>query len=422
MKLSNLQNFYKTLGPGILFASTAIGVSHLVQSTRAGAEYGMNMIFIVLVANILKYPFFEFGSRYANATGTSLIDGYLKIGKWMLWLYLFITVLSMFFVCAAVGMVTAGFLDNLFGIHVLVENSLFVTTFFLFIVCVAILYFGNYSALDKLIKIMGSVMVLTTITAFILSVFREKVIISGFISPSIFQKEGLIFLIALIGWMPTAVDLSAWNSLWTVERIKETGYKPTLKETLSDFGFGYFVSTLLSVCFVYLGAKLLFGTGKIMPTGTTAFANEVVHIFTTSIGDWSYLLIASAAFTIMFGTCIAVFDGYSRAIQRVVILLKFKSTDNDKSNFWYRFTLILIAFVSFVIISNFGNNITSLVDFATSLSFVIAPIIAMVNYRLVSKKFLSETSTPPIWLHVLSWTGIIFLVGFTFVYIVFKLI
>ncbi len=33
-----LYRYRKTFGPGILFACTAIGVSHLVQSTRAGAE------------------------------------------------------------------------------------------------------------------------------------------------------------------------------------------------------------------------------------------------------------------------------------------------------------------------------------------------------------------------------------------------
>ena len=68
------KSLFKTLGPGLLFASTAIGVSHLVQSTRAGAEYGLIMLVFVLLATIFKYPFFEFGSRYANITGTNLLD------------------------------------------------------------------------------------------------------------------------------------------------------------------------------------------------------------------------------------------------------------------------------------------------------------------------------------------------------------
>ena len=83
----SISNFIKTLGPGILFASTAIGVSHLVQSTRAGAEYGFALIAFVIAANVFKYPFFEYGSRYANATGTTIIDGYNRIGKWMIWIF-----------------------------------------------------------------------------------------------------------------------------------------------------------------------------------------------------------------------------------------------------------------------------------------------------------------------------------------------
>ena len=74
--MNHLSWLQKTLGPGILFASTAIGVSHLVQSTRAGAAYGFGLLIFILIANTFKYPFFEFASRYASATGTSIIDGY----------------------------------------------------------------------------------------------------------------------------------------------------------------------------------------------------------------------------------------------------------------------------------------------------------------------------------------------------------
>ena len=53
-----MNRFFKILGPGILFASTAIGVSHLVQSTRAGAKFGFALVIFVLLYNILKFPFF----------------------------------------------------------------------------------------------------------------------------------------------------------------------------------------------------------------------------------------------------------------------------------------------------------------------------------------------------------------------------
>ena len=50
--------YLKKLGPGLLFAGAAIGVSHLVQSTKAGAEFGFGLIWALLLCNLFKYPFF----------------------------------------------------------------------------------------------------------------------------------------------------------------------------------------------------------------------------------------------------------------------------------------------------------------------------------------------------------------------------
>jgi Mn2+/Fe2+ NRAMP family transporter len=53
-----LSKFSKTAGPGILFASAAISVSHLVQSTRAGADFGLllarSLIVVLQFAENLK--------------------------------------------------------------------------------------------------------------------------------------------------------------------------------------------------------------------------------------------------------------------------------------------------------------------------------------------------------------------------------
>ena len=77
----------KNLGPGLLFAGAAIGVSHLVQSTRAGADFGLGLLWALLLVNLFKYPFFQFGPRYASATGESLLDGYKKMGNGILIAY-----------------------------------------------------------------------------------------------------------------------------------------------------------------------------------------------------------------------------------------------------------------------------------------------------------------------------------------------
>ena len=58
--IESLSKIIKISGPGLLFASTAIGVSHLIQSTRAGADFGLMIIGFVVLVSVLKYPFFEF--------------------------------------------------------------------------------------------------------------------------------------------------------------------------------------------------------------------------------------------------------------------------------------------------------------------------------------------------------------------------
>ena len=65
----------RALGPGILMASAAIGGSHLVVFTQAGALYGWQLALIIVLTNLFKYPFFRFSAHYTLDSGKSLIEG-----------------------------------------------------------------------------------------------------------------------------------------------------------------------------------------------------------------------------------------------------------------------------------------------------------------------------------------------------------
>ena len=412
-KLTKLGWLQKTLGPGILFASTAIGVSHLVQSTRAGANYGFGLLLFIIIANVFKYPFFEFGSRYANATETSIIHGYKKLGKWVLLSYLTITLISMFFIASAVGAVTSGFLQNLFNTsHIGILNHII-----LFTICGAILSLGKYNYLDSLIKVIGFTLLVSTLFAFILVLVKGPA--SDTLLPSIsYDKTDILFIIALMGWMPTAVDLSSWNSLWTLERIKQTKFKPSLKQTLFEFNLGYVFSAVLSLCFVTLGAYLMYGTDSTFSNSSSLFASQVIKLYTKSIGSWSYLIISIAGFSIMFGTCVAVFDGYARSASECIRLIKNKESQNKRH---YDILLWILITGSLAIIILFGNKLKQLVDLATTISFMIAPGVAIANYKLVLGPYLAKEQVPPKWLRVLSICGIVYLISFGLLFIYIKL-
>ena len=95
------------LGPGILMASAAIGGSHLISSTQAGARFGWQLAFVIVLANLLKYPFFRFGPQYTVESGRSLVEGYARKGRAYLWVFFVLATVSSVISTAGVGLLGA---------------------------------------------------------------------------------------------------------------------------------------------------------------------------------------------------------------------------------------------------------------------------------------------------------------------------
>ena len=82
------KNFSRQFGPGIIMASSCVGGSHIIASTQAGAYYGYQLAFFILLVNLLKYPFFRIAFDYSSVNNRTLLEGYA--GKGRLYLYLFL--------------------------------------------------------------------------------------------------------------------------------------------------------------------------------------------------------------------------------------------------------------------------------------------------------------------------------------------
>ena len=164
------KSFLNSLGPGLLFAGAAIGVSHLVQSTKAGAEFGFGLFWALLLVHIFKYPFFQFGPRYAAATGETLLDGYKKIGKGVLAIYYILNFATMFTIQAAVTIVTAGLASQLFGF----TTDLVIWSSILMTISVIFLLVGKYKLLDNLMKYIIVILTISTIIAVLVALFSSK--------------------------------------------------------------------------------------------------------------------------------------------------------------------------------------------------------------------------------------------------------
>ncbi|MFH1049442.1 MAG: Nramp family divalent metal transporter [bacterium] len=405
------RGIFKTLGPGILYAGAAIGASHLVQSTRAGASYGFDLLLLLILVNLFKYPFFEYGHRFTAATGKSLIEGYRMLGKWAVTVFFVLSFATGIINFAAIALVTTGLGAHFLNIDV---NSIWLNIFVL-LSLLLMLYIGKYSFLDSFMKFLIAILSFATIIAFLYAYINGGASHENFIKPELWDVAGISFLLAFMGWMPTPIEASAWTSLWTKEREKQTKYKPKFKEYMIDFHIGYFCSTLLAMIFLGLGALVMFGSGDVFSDSSVKFSAQFVSLYSKQFGSWSIPVISGIAFITIFTTALTVIDGYPRSLEASFIQIFDKLKKNSSKSYW--FWAIILSILASFIISMFAERMKLFLDFATIVSFLAAPFFAIINYKAVNASFVPKETQPKLWLKVLSWLGIIFLIGFGLVFI-----
>ncbi|MFC2131601.1 NRAMP family divalent metal transporter [Bacteroidota bacterium] len=407
----NLSGILKTLGPGILYAGAAIGASHLVQSTRAGAGYGFTLVWAVILVNLFKYPFFEYGHRFTAATGKTLIEGYKMLGTWAVAIYFILSLSTGIVNFAAIALVTTSLGSHFFNI----EADSTLLSISLLAALLIMLFVGKYGFLDRLMKFLIAILSIATITAFLYALFEGRNYAEGFVHPEIWDVAGITFLIALMGWMPTPIEASAWPSLWAIERKKQTNYKPKYKEHMVDFHIGYIGSALLALFFLGLGAMVMYGSGETFSGNSLNFSEQLVSLYSSQFGTWSIPVISGIAFITIFTTALTVIDGYPRSLEASFIQVFPKTVKYNKKIYWI--CAIFSAILAAIIISAFAERMKYFLDFAMIVSFLAAPFFAILNFKVVTSKFIPEESKPKKWLNILSWLGIIFLSGFGLVFI-----
>ena len=370
---------FAALGPGIVMASAAVGGSHIIASTQAGAIYGWELVSIVILANLFKYPFFRFGVQYTLDTGNTLLEGYRQKGQFYLWLFLALNVFATVINTAAVGLLTAAILTFIIPIPLPMP----VLSSLVIVVITGILLLGKYRLLDSLSKIIMIALTVTTVSAVVIAFMRngmQGVAPADFVAPSPWELSKLAFLVALMGWMPAPIEISAINSMWVVAKRRLT--KVSYQDGLFDFNVGYIGTAILAVVFLALGALVQFGSPETVEMVGGKYIAQLINMYASTIGEWARLLIAVIAFMCMFGTTITVIDGYSRTNVESLRLLLGKRESSVRT---LNIAMVLAAASGLAIIFYFNNAVGPMLKFAMIASFVSAPVFAWWNLSLTMK-------------------------------------
>ena len=404
---STWKSRFRALGPGILMASAAVGGSHLVASTQAGALYGWQLALIIVLTNLFKYPFFRFSAHYTLDSGKSLIEGYAEKNRVYLWVFLIMCFLSSTISTGAVALLTAVIIKISIPGLPLSNNALSVLVV---ASCVLILLMGRYKALDRLSKIIVISLSITTIAAVAIAINKGMQMQEGFIEPSPWNLAALGFIIALMGWMPAPIEIAAINSLWVTARQR---HEPvSYRDGMFDFDVGYITSAVLAIVFLALGVYVQYGNGETLEIQKGGlYVAQLVGMYTKTIGEWARPLVGFIAFACMFGTTITVIDGYSRAVAESVRLVQSREYFRTRELFaWILWT----SASGLALILWFNSALAELLKFAMISAFLAAPVFAWLNYWLVKQDKKHKLSQV---MNLLAIVGLVYLVGFAMLFI-----
>lgn len=416
---SQSKSFLRVLGPGLLFAGTSVGVSELIQSTRAGADYSFALLFVIIIACVIKYPAFAFGPWYAQATGVSLLEGFRRQGKWALAVYFVVTVGTVFTVQAVVTLIAASLLSAV--VVGMTESANFkfmpgglnlglpvVLSAVLLGVCAGLLRLGRYKWLDRINKALILLLTVSTIIATVLALTQLDPSRAELLPPenAFTNRDEILRITGLIGWTPSAYDVAIWHSLWFLAHKLESGHSPTLKESRFEFNLGYWFSSATSICFLILGACMVFQvSGATFRANPIQFATDLINIYVGHFGEWSRPVIGICAFSAMFSTVMIVTDSFPRVLS--ILVRRFREPEEVESApvmsrpiYWTAMAIICVLAIAILAVAmgqpplGGGIKLPLLIDIATTLSFLSAPVLGLLIHRAIFSQDVPTEAQP----------------------------
>ena len=249
MKLSDF-------GPGLLLAATGIGVGDMVSSTIAGAEYGLTLVWALVVGVIIKFAITEGAARWQLATGVSLIEGWREVlPRAALAAFFLYFVVWSYFVSSA--LVTA---SALVPAAIMPSVPLPVWGFIHAVAAVTMVWFGRYERFLAVIKWFVGLKFVAIIASVLLIVAWSGADWSGFGARSSFSVAYTLSLIGGVGGTVTLLSYAYW--------MREAGWTgpARLPSARSDLTLSFTLVFIFCFSMIFLSTQINW-EGQILDEG-----------------------------------------------------------------------------------------------------------------------------------------------------------
>jgi Mn2+/Fe2+ NRAMP family transporter len=408
------------LGPGLMWCGEYIGSGEVILSTRAGAIYGIGLLWVPIIAIFAKFWIGLAGAHYTVTTGEGMIDMLSRTPgpkNWVLW-PVFIGQLSS-------GAISTGALASVAGIFAsyFIPLEPYVLGWAAVILIIGLAWTGYYDPLKRVMLVLVLFIVIGTAAVAVATWPGFNAIFEGIFGFQIPEAPGWAHdgvprspwaeILPLLGWAAGGFASQVWYTYWVLGAgygmAKDRGYgRPADTELLQtmdeadahrvrdwrrvvslDATMAVIIGIVITVCFMIAGAGVL-RPNELAPDGADV-ALQLSTIFSERWGAMGAHLFVLAGLAAMLSTMTGQFAGWPRLLADCGrILIPGVARWSWKRQF--RTVLVLFAVCNMIIVYHFGMEPVFLVQMSAILDgLVLTPLQALavgwVLYMVMPRMF-----------------------------------
>lgn len=241
--------FLAALGPGIFLIGYNIGTGSITTMAKAGADFGMSLLWAVLLSALFTYVLMVAYGKMTLVTGKTALNNFnheFKYGK-ILSVYILIALIlgEILALMGIMGIISELAQEGFLLVSSSYKISTFWITAFFSILIFSLLWYGRYLVFEKILAMLVILMALCFIIVFIMLKPDLYLLASGLI-PQIPEKENSLFIIAAIAGTTCSAAVFIMRSTVVAEKgWKISDLKTQKKDSFVSASMMFFLSGII---------------------------------------------------------------------------------------------------------------------------------------------------------------------------------
>ncbi|MHA6792992.1 Nramp family divalent metal transporter [Pseudonocardia bannensis] len=284
------------VGPGLLAAATGVGAGDLVATMVAGARFGTVLLWAAVLGTVLKLALAEGVGRWHLASGTTLLDGWRRLGYWAT-VFFGVYMVVWGFVYGATAMSAVGLpLNALFG-----GLSVRYWAMIAGVVGLVLVWAQRYAVFEKFMTVLVLIKFVSVVSVALLVSPDPGALAAGLV-PRL-PEGSTIYVLGLIGGVGGTITMAAYGYWMFAKGWRGTAWLPMMR---LDNAVGYIMTGIFVVAMLIVGAEILLGQDLTeSDRGLLTLGTELGERY----GEWARILFLVGFLAVTSTSLLGVWNG-----------------------------------------------------------------------------------------------------------------